>query len=304
MNTATIFGGGFGLYGYLSALKEIGFSRFIINKRHKEMMQNHKRLSAYVTYCIFADDIEMISLISDLVVVAVYPRQQGDLVRSLSISNPTRPLLLEKPLGVDPAESEDLVRFLKLNHIKFNCNYIFLYTTWFQKILKQHSEYRSIRIEWSFRAHHFLNDVDTWKRVPSEGGGVIRYYGIHLIYIASVIGFFSVTSSKVIVDTSGEELSWECTLQDASGRQLLIYLHTCSPDQVFSISCDENSIVNLYDPFDMDEPKISNLDRRHDLIKKHILFSLGNALGTKYADELEAILLWKNIELRHYFTSK
>ena len=38
MSTATIYGGGFGLYGYISALKAAGFKNFIVSTRHKNWM--------------------------------------------------------------------------------------------------------------------------------------------------------------------------------------------------------------------------------------------------------------------------
>jgi len=296
MNTATIFGGGFGLYGYISALKAAGFKNFIVSIRHKNLMQNRKNLSSHLNDCYFAKDIDMLSLHSDLTVFAVNPRKQGDLINDFIRKTPAKMLLLEKPLGVDPNVSMQLASNLKDNGINYHCNYIFSYTSWFQDLLSQCSECDNIEIGWSFRAHHFTNQIDTWKRVASEGGGAIRFYGIHLIYIASLLGFSSVKKSEVKLNSSGDEVSWSCILEDGNRRNLSFNLNTCAVKSVFKINCKENHILELKDPFDMDAPEGFMLDRRHNLIKKHILFSLGSASGTNYADEFKAITLWRDIE--------
>ena len=290
--TATIFGGGFGLYGYIAALKVTGFSNFIVSVRHKDLMQSRKNLSGHMKDCYFAKDVDMLSTPSELVVFAVNPKKQEDLINDFILQTPEKILLLEKPLGVDPAVSSRLASALESTGINYNCNYTFFYTSWFQNILIQNSEFETIQISWSFRAHHFVNNLDTWKRVPSEGGGIIRFYGTHLIYIASVLGFFNVIESDVKVNSSGDEIYWSCILKDRNQRRLLINLNTFALKNIFQIQCDKNYILELEDPFDVDAPEDVMLDRRHELIKRHILLSLGSNSGAHYADAHQVISLW------------
>ena len=297
MTVATIFGGGFGLYGYIAALKETGFVNFIISIRHKALMEQKQNLSGHIKSCFFAEDFQMFSLPSDLVVFAVNPKKQEVLISDFINKNPKKMLLLEKPLGATPAISKRLAFDLNVNRITYGCNYIFLYTTWFQNLLTRHSEFNNIRISWSFKAHHLANNVDTWKRIPAEGGGLIRFYGIHLIYIASLLGFLTVIKSEVKVNSTGDDIIWSCTLEDKKHRRLLIYLDALAPNSAFDIHCDESQTINLMDPFELDTPEDLIRDRRHNLIKKHILSSIGKHSGADYANECNAISLWKDIEI-------
>ena len=295
--TATIFGGGFGLYGYISALKATGFTSFIVSVRHKDLMQHRENLVGHMKDCYFAKDIDMPSLPSDLVVFAVNPKKQEDLINNFILQTPEKTLLLEKPLGVDPNVASHLAFKLKSKNIKYNCNYTFFYTSWFQNLLTRNTEFENIQISWSFKAHHFIDNLETWKRVPSEGGGIIRFYGTHLIYIASVLGFLNVIESEVKVNTSGDEIYWSCVLKDKNQRKLLINLNTFSQINMFQIQCDKDFALELEDPFDMDAPEDTVLDRRHELIKRHILFSLGSNSGEHDADEYKVISLWRDIEI-------
>ena len=297
MKIATIFGGGFGLYGYIAALKATGFDNFIISNRHKGLMERKQNLLEHIKNCFFVEDVDMLSLPSDLVVFAVNPKKQEDLIANFISQTPKKILLLEKPLGANPYTSKRLVYNLKSNRIKYGCNYIFLYTTWFQELLNKSNEFNNLQIFWSFKANHLTNNIHTWKRVRSEGGGLIRFYGIHLIYIASVLGFLTVIKSEVEVTSSGDDISWCCTLEDRKQRQLLIHVNICAPTSKFDILCDKSQTIELPDPFELDAPEDVTKDRRHNLIKKHILSSISKHQASDYTNEYNAILLWRDIEI-------
>ena len=64
-------------------------------------------------------------------------------------------------------------------------------------------------------ARHFIHERKTWKRFHSEGGGAIRFYGIHLIAILSDIGYLkvleSINSSEITSEMSSFTSSFEPT---------------------------------------------------------------------------------------------
>ena len=70
-----------------------------------------------------------------------------------------------------------------------------------------------------------------------------------------------------------------------------------APNSAFDIYCDESQTINLMDPFELDAPEDLIRDRRHNLIKKHILSSIGKHSGADNANECNAISLWKDIEI-------
>ena len=66
----------------------------------------------------------------------------------------------------------------------FLVNFIFTQLNCFKKMIKLYDlkKVKEIEYRWHFRQSYFENKIDTWKIRPSEGGGLINYYLIHVFY--------------------------------------------------------------------------------------------------------------------------
>ena len=112
------------------------------------------------------------------------------------ISNKT--IFLEKPIASSPEQSSILLKFLEEKKIKFYVNYSFIYLDWFKKLFNKINSLNSnfnIKVNWEFKAHFIKTNVMNWKSDSQSGGGIIRFYGIHLI---AVLISFEYENYKII----------------------------------------------------------------------------------------------------------
>ena len=155
---------------------------------------------------------------------------------------------------------------------------------------------KEIDYKWYFRQSYFENKIDTWKIRPSEGGGLINYYLIHVFYNLLCIcknlriENFTVKRKKVL-----EEISIICR----SGRKIInIHMHINSPKRLHELK-----FVNYNDKVHFIRNKSKNwtknfyfnihknLDKKNfsrvDLTKKNLSLLNKYIIGKKNSKNIE-----------------
>ena len=106
-------------------------------------------------------------------------------------------IFLEKPLAPSPLESAKVLNFLNASEIDYAINYTFIYIGLLQKQFLSEALQGVFNLKWDFMAHHYINNVDTWKRKHELGGGALRFYGIHIIALLAYLGYKNVIESEL-----------------------------------------------------------------------------------------------------------
>jgi len=307
MATFGIIGSGFGLYGYLPALCQCSHD-IVLPRRYIPRFKDRKELAIYTNKIRWVLNEEAILAESEGLVLALPPILQSEyLFESISRSNILY-MLLEKPLAPTPNTSIDQLCNLIKAKRKFRINYSFRYADWAYKMkiaLKNTQASDTLLIEWRFLAHHYRFDLNNWKRFNSDGGSVLRFYGIHIISLLSEIGYDSVVNSMSFGVSSNEFSKWSVTLNGPGLPQCILLVDSRSSISLFrvDISSTHNSDsdrfnIQLGDPFDQMPPSTGNEDRRIPFLK-----DLCITLDAELEDEQEIYqlyrstnILWQRIE--------
>ena len=185
-----ILGSGFGLYGYLPALIDLGHS-VVLPRRYRDIFYARRELLGFAERIEWQPDETAALSRAAGVVIALRPEDQREQVlRSLTFPGIGR-LLLEKPLAPTPREAMELHRTLIQSGRVFRVGYTFCDLPWMPLIRDSASVNpdAELSISWRFLAHHFQHALFNWKRSSSTGGGAIRFYGIQLIAMLAQSGY-------------------------------------------------------------------------------------------------------------------
>ena len=138
-------------------------------------------------------------------------------------------MFTEKPLSINPDKSSSNLSNLFSFNKSVRVGYLFLYTNWFASILRASPGSR-INISWNFPSHHLINNLLNWKRYHSQGGGVLRFYGIHFISVFAQLGITDILKSILYCSSTDEFIDWEfsCVLKSGIFIDLTSQLlHQC-----------------------------------------------------------------------------
>jgi hypothetical protein len=304
-----IVGSGFGIYGYLPAVLDNENIVVLLEKSRPVFFSRHELLHLADRVVFIADLDFFFSSITTLI-IAVPPAEQFDIVHRALMYPNIEWLSLEKPMAKDPGAAIQLDRILKENHRNYAVCYLFLYTNWYEKlhetVASNETESLLININWQFQAHHYKNDVDTWKRKPEDGGGVIRFYGIHMIAVLASLGFHKKKSFCSFHDLEGDLSLWEAEFAHPSGIKLLLSVDSFSDKEAFEITIADplkDADEQFYYIAQLESPVANAHDRsmvdpRARLLSKYLRDSYKQ--GTENAKEIDLYsrvnLLWKDIE--------
>jgi len=275
-NNTGILGSGFGLYGYLPAivLNDDSAAVFLLNKdRYK--FEDRSELADFKDNIHWADEDTFYKQINTLVVCLSPEGQFLAVIRALAHAN-IKNLLLEKPLAVNTSKANELLSSLIKSTKNYRIGYNFQYTTWGKSLLAELNDFtpKVIRIGWNFFANHFAKDLETWKRYNKTGGGVIRFYGIHLIALFAHANSCEILSSVCLCYSDEEIYKWQTTLKVNQIHMVEIDLNSASADNKFTVEILGQSAMsimniadNLNDPFDEYLSIPAKQDRRVNVIK-------------------------------------
>ena len=149
-------------------------------------------------------------------------------------------------------------------------------------------------------AHHFSENLDNWKSEHAQGGGVIRFYGIHLIALLAELGYTDVNESFVIASAKLKECAlWMAKCAGASLPDFDIEINTESNVNYFEIRDAKNDLLlfSSVSPFDHKQTLTEALevDIRHAYLEQTLMenFSQNEVWPTRFK---AALWLWEVVE--------
>lgn len=302
MRYSGILGSGFGLYGHLPALVHCTHEMILLPERYRTKFDGRQELQRFASRIVWREsELELISE-SRLLIVAQMPRRQEEIMEQVLQQKNNRYVLLEKPLARTPELAADLLRRLSQSGKVFRVMYSFLYLSWFKQVkeLLMHYPGCKLEINWKFKAHHFVHGLDTWKRFHSKGGGVLRFYGIHLLAVIAGLGAFEAKASAFDVKGTDEPFAWKASFEECSGHRLQVDVDSDAPDTLFSIRLrnEDKLLMQLdeRDPF-FECSSHEGLDSRVNLNETIIRSWLADDDSAWFANVYEATnVLWKQTE--------
>jgi predicted dehydrogenase len=259
----SIIGSGFGLYGYLPAIIKLHKKDVVLPIKYKESILSRSELIEFEKSIIWVKDRdEALKKTTDLV-IAVPPDAQEELIINIIHNYKINTLFLEKPIAKTPEKAAKILELIKNSRIKCIVGYSFLYIPIKEKFSLINQPSTEIYWEWEFMAHHFLNNLKNWKRYHSHGGGVLRFYGIHVIAFLYIYGFRRVLQSFTVCDTSDEPYIWEAKFADKNNSVCNVKVNCKSECDLFKIYGNNNeSTIVSKDPFKLLEKLDNKVDRR------------------------------------------
>ena len=305
-----ILGGGFGLYGYLPAAVDSGINDVLLLTKYRKIVENRRELKKYQTNIAWLDsDQKLINLASTLV-IARRPSDQLMLIPKLVTQGNLETIILEKPIAPTPESALRILETIEQSNKRCLAGFILRYLPWFLD-LKEKLASRSfttsqtLHLTWFFLAHHFAEETETWKKNHNHGGGVIRFFGIHIIAALSELGFTKVISSEVGGRSQIHKNSlWRAAFKGTGLPEFRVELDSASLDPYFSITGwqAESRIYADHDIF----PSLHNRntlhkeDKRSVYLRKLLLDSLAPA--NSEAISLKKVnALWEEVESQTVF---
>lgn len=274
-NIFTIVGGGFGLYGYLPALFGVFGGGVILPEKYRKTINSRVELKQFDDQILWVPSIEIALKKSSGVIIAIPPRFQFELVQNILNLDNIQRLIIEKPVAPTVDSAIQLFDNAMLKSKKIRVGYTFIYSDWYDllKKLTEHSSHK-IEIVWTFKADHIIKHKETWKRYHSRGGGVLRFYGIHLIAVLASLGYKTVGNSYLEEIANDQPIHWEAIFREDNMPQCKISISINSDNNEFSINRidEKNHQRSFYfatNPF-LDTKYIGNQDIRVPVLERLI----------------------------------
>ena len=293
----TIIGKGFGLYGYLPAIL-LNNSKLILPISYLNYVNERDDIKFFSNEIIWSKDITEAIKRSKNIIFALPPLEQFHFILENKNLLKDKNIFLEKPIANSPANSFVLMQFLNNENIKFHVNYSFIFLGWYKKLKKKISNLDKndqIFVDWSFYSHHLKNNISNWKSDKDNGGGIIRFYGIHLI---AVFSFLNYDDCKLL-NLIDNEVNLNLIGKNQPEVNIKIKINSC--ENRFCIRMfnhklnNEEFIVNYKDPFDNPKKELSKLlDRRVEQLRNYIYNK--KIIKYDYKNYIKVIKLWQKIE--------
>ncbi len=273
-----IIGSGFGLYGYLPAVVRCTNDDVLLLERYKEKFEKRLELADCRKRITWAEDEHFLLSNSKTIIFALPPIFQMALIEKCLKYPNIKNIIIEKPLAISPDSSDALLKVLLNCKKVFRVGYTFQYIDWGRKlfeILVSERNLSKIKIEWFFMAHHYKHNLNIWKRYNNLGGSVIRFYGIHLIALSTLLGYDNVNFSNSYGLSENDIFKWESIFENVSLPLLDISINSKSDKQYFSVKIysEDNSQnspifqIDKIDPFiNVYNSQVKKIDPRVDVL--------------------------------------
>jgi len=295
-----IVGSGFGLYGYLPALVGEQDEKVLLPRAYESKVRARDELAHTLSRILWVEDeISALSL-AGTVIIAVPPHRQLQVISRCLTLPGIEKLVLEKPLAVTPALAVKLLSNLDLAKKSYRIAYTFLNTAWHQQLEWPNftSSSAIISINWTFMAHHFTSRLTTWKRVHKEGGGVLRFYGVHLVALLAYHGYNGVSCSFIDGEDQLEPERWSAIFTGPRLPDCHVHVDSRSSKKQFMmthcISPEDYVMLKIEDPF-VNEIRKGQEDARVGVLKRLIeSFDANNKSYELLYKQVNT--LWRKIE--------
>ena len=288
------------MYGYLPALLKVYGEGVILPLSYKDKLMARSDLIQFLPWISWAKTLEEALKEATGVVLATTPTRQLTIAFELLNHPNIKKLVLEKPLAPNPRFALHLLDKLRSDDIDYRIGYTFLHSDWCSKIDWKAIEYRSsvLTLRWAFMAHHFSHNIQTWKRSHNDGGGVLRFYGIHIIALLSRLGYYGLRYSDLDGRLEGEPERWRAIFVGDQLPDFAIEIDSFSEDKEFSIYQQDakncHILLSLLDPFGSEKVYEGQDARLHALTQ---LISSFDAPNTDVYHLYESInALWSEVE--------
>ena len=225
-----IFGKGFGLYGYLASLINKKNSNVIVKQKYYKFIKSRSDLKKYLNKIKVVKKHDFKK--NDVVIFAKRPSDQYKFLKK-NASNLLY-FFLEKPLAESYIKAKELQIFLIKKKVRFSIGYLFLYTTWYKKLILfvKNKKIEKIFITWNFKS---INKPNSWKNDITKGGGLLNFYGIHIVSLMASLKFDRCLHSK-IYKKNKREVSWFCEFKNKKNMSFFINLNPDCNETKFNIS--------------------------------------------------------------------
>lgn len=303
MNQTLVLGSGFGLYGYTPALLARG-DKVLLPEHYRETVRSRDDLRIFddeFRYCSVEEAMEL----ADEVIIARAPFQQAATLATMHRKRKLACLYLEKPLASSPEAAHQVLSSARLLADKVKVGYLFSYLEWYKQLDSLCAFPASeppVTIEWQFQAHHWEHGLETWKKEAGYGGGVLRFYGIHLIAIAAKMGYQHAGCSELIGQIPGQPTRWYAMFKAKNKRSLIVDIDSNAEQTKFAINvAGLPPIIEINSPFDIVSSLRSGGDLRSTVI--------GHYLDEEYTSDIvnwydNTIDLWAMTETQTHFSKR
>lgn len=232
----TIVGGGFGLYGYLPALFNVFGGGIILPEIYRKIINSRSELKQFEGLIEWVHSTESALLKSAGVVIAITPRAQLQMVQEIFNLDNVKKIIIEKPVAPTIDEAIKIFDNPILERKKIRVGYTFIYANWYPLLMGLVTRSSSaIKIVWNFKADHIAKCKETWKRYHSMGGGVLRFYGIHLIAVLASLGYETVSRCRLEEIITNQPTDWEAAFCGNTLPQCIVSVSINSNNNEFMI---------------------------------------------------------------------
>ena len=286
-----ICGSGFGLYGYLPAIHKFT-NNIYINKKYQKFFYTRSELVLFESKIIWYKNIKNIINAIDYLVIAKRPADQIKIIKILlKNSNKIKHIFLEKPISINPKKSLEVFKICREKKINYSVGFLFEYVSWYKLIKKKLDNTKkrnNILIKWNIKSD--VNKSNSWKYNHQDGGGLIRYYGIHFIKLFSDLGFNIIKSNEINIKY------WKFSINDKESNTIKIILKY-STNSNFSYRINTLKNKKFSSPF-LNGINSKLIDPRCFFLKKYISENLFN-YNDNFSNDLSFLNLWNKIEINN-----
>ena len=304
-----ILGGGFGLYGYLPAVAKLLQEPVLLLKKYKPIVDSRQELFSFKEQIIWLESEEELIQTADSLVISRRPIDQEALVSRCLLQVNLKRIMFEKPLATTPDKAQEILHLIAGSNKYCSVGFNFRFTNWAiqlkEKLLNgEFSEHESINLSWHFMADHFSRNVESWKMDHSQGGGSIRFYGIHVIALLAELGYENVISSNVSTSHLKHSFyNWTACFEGSGLPSFFVNLDSKSNASYFKINLgnDKQALFDGTGPFDrvLSDLNFSEQDTRCIYMTEALqeLFKLTKT----YPNRIECCTkLWKLVETKTF----
>tara|TARA_R110002072_G_scaffold218213_1_gene375893 strand:- start:9928 stop:10791 length:864 start_codon:yes stop_codon:yes gene_type:complete len=273
-----ILGSGFGLYGYLPAICQYYPDKSIfLSYKAKLILNARSELHNYQKNIIWKESYEDIIQSSEVLIISYPPFETKKLIKLITSSSKIKKIIVEKPICETPENALFFLNQMKKANIKIASSFIFIYTEWFDFLKNSDID---IKIHWQIVNK---NQKNSWKWNPELGGGLLSFYGIHLI---SLCAYFNFKVKKIIKN----DLNNFEAIFKKKNREILIKINYSNSETFFKInnSFSEETPFGKQKSLETEDFRVSFIN---DLLND---FEKDNNDLEKLARK--TILLWKSID--------
>lgn len=252
-----ILGGGFGLYGYLPAIANLAIFPILLPIKYREHFSNRSELIRFSDQISWINTDEEIIQRSEMLVISRRPKDQFELLDRVLAQPQIKNIIFEKPFAKNPDEAVQMQEKILRSNKRCSIGYIFRYLPWAESLATLLTSGNNLAkehwcLKWHFMAHHYQESIHNWKRNPIEGGGVLRFYGIHIIALLAEWGYKNIAVSELIVDRQISEQSvWRAVFEGPQLPKFTVEIESAQSTQGFTIinRNSERLIHHDLDPF-------------------------------------------------------